>query len=49
MLGTNIKGNNLGGTMNADVHVLEQCVIAFSKGNQIFGLLRAIPKTVDSE
>ena len=40
VLGTNVKENNLGITISADMKVSEQCGIAASKGNQILGLIR---------
>ena len=40
VLGTTVKGNNLGVTISADMKVSEQCGIAASKGNQILGLIR---------
>ena len=40
VLCTTIKEKDLGVTINADMKVSEQCGIAASKGNQIYGLIR---------
>ena len=40
VLGTTVKQKDLGVTINADMKVSEQCGIAASKGNTIFGLIR---------
>ena len=40
VLGTTVKEKDLGVTISADMKVSEQCGIAASKGNQIFGLIR---------
>ena len=40
VLGTTVKENDLGVTISVDMKVSEQCGIATSKGNQIFGLIR---------
>ena len=40
ILGTTVKEKDLGVTISADVKVSEQCGIAASKGNKIFGLIR---------
>ena len=40
VLGNTVKEKDLGGTTNADMKVLEQCVIATSEGNQMLGLIR---------
>ena len=40
VLGTSVKEKDLGVTTSADMKVSEQCGIAVSKGNQIFGLIR---------
>ena len=37
---TTVKENDLGVTVSADMKVSEQCGIAASKGNQIFGFIR---------
>ena len=35
-----VKEKDLGVTMNANMKVSEQCIIAASKGNQIIGMIR---------
>ena len=40
VLGTTVKENDLRVTISADMNVSEQCGIAASKGNNIFGLIR---------
>ena len=40
VLGTTIKEMDLGVTISVDMKVSEQCGIAASKGNEIFGLIR---------
>ena len=40
LLGITVKENDLGITISADMKVSEQCGIAASKGNQMFGLIR---------
>ena len=40
VLGTTVKEKDLGVTISADMKVSEQCGIAASKGNQMFGLIR---------
>ena len=40
VLGTTVKGEDLGITIGADMKVSEECGIAASKGNQILGLIR---------
>ena len=40
VLGTTVKEKNLGITISAAMKYSEQCGIAASKGNQIFGLIR---------
>ena len=40
VLSTTVKEKDLGVTISADMKVSEQCGIAASKGNQIFGLIR---------
>ena len=40
VIGTIVKENDLGATINADMKVSEQCGIAASKGNQIVGLIK---------
>ena len=40
VVGTTVKEKDLGITISADMKVLEQCGIAASRGNEIFGLIR---------
>ena len=40
VLSTTIKEKDLGLIINADMKVSQQCGIAASKGNQMFGLIR---------
>ena len=40
VLGTTVKEKDLGVTISADMKASEQCGIAASKGNTIFGLIR---------
>ena len=40
VVGTTVKEKDLGVTISADMKVSEQCGIAASKGNQMFGLIR---------
>ena len=42
VLGSTTKEKDLGVTINADIKVSEQCVIANSKDNTIIGLIRRI-------
>ena len=35
-----VKENDLGVTMNVNMKVSEQCIIAASKGNQVLGMIR---------
>ena len=40
VLGNTVKEKDLGVTINVDMKVSEQCVIAASKGNKNLGLIR---------
>ena len=40
ILSKTVKEKDLGVTMNANMKVLEQCIIAASKGNQVLGMIR---------
>ena len=40
VLGTTVKGRDLGITPSADMKVSEQCGVAASRGNKILGLIR---------
>ena len=40
ILSTTVKEKDLGVTMNANMKVSEQCIIAASKGNQVLGMIR---------
>ena len=40
VLGSTVKEKDLGVTISVDMNVSEQCDIAASKGNQMFGLIR---------
>ena len=40
ILSKTVKEKDLGITMNANMKVSEQCIIAASKGNQVLGMIR---------
>ena len=40
ILSTTVKEKDLGVTMNANMKVSEQCIIAASKANQVLGMIR---------
>ena len=40
ILSKTVKEKDLGVSMNANMKVSEQCRIAASKGNQVFGMIR---------
>ena len=40
ILSKTVKEKDLGVTMNANMKVSEQCIIAASKGNQVLGMIR---------
>ena len=40
ILSKTVKEKDVGVTMNADMKVSEQCIIAASKGNQVLAMIR---------